>query len=59
LEGEWICYAGKRFHGRVRQRGDELLIVPKMPGKIAAGVEVVLAMRIDRDLAIFVFDFLA
>ena len=59
LEGEGICHAGKGLHGRVRQRCNKLVIVPEMLCQVAARVEVIFAMRISRDFAIFAFDVFA
>src|SRR5262249_20343474 len=50
---------GKGLDGDVRQRLDERLLVSQMLREVASGVKMMLAMRIGRDLAILVLDFLA
>src|SRR6185312_3364032 len=56
---EWIRDAGKRLHRRVRQRPNERVIVTEAVRKIAARVEVELAMRVQRNVAILALDLLS
>lgn len=56
---ERVAEAGKSLNGAIRQGGHGCLIVAEPSRQWASGVEVVAAVRIEHDGAVFGFDLLA